>query len=449
MIRVRDIAFRTWTIPLVRPFRFGVAELRELRHLLVRCAFDIDGDRADGYAGENLAPKWFTKDPATTLEQDVAKLDAAVRDVAAVAPSLAADSAFDLWHCLTREACARLGTLPALVRQLGVSLVERCAIDAACRRAARPFHELLRDGSLGLAPEPVYPDLRLRDIAAALPSAPPRHIAVRHTVGLSDPLEALPEILARGGIGRLKIKLSGDADDDVERLGRIAECVDRAGIGRITLDGNENYASPAALRPFLARLRAEPALAAVRRALAWVEQPLHRDAALADEVAPLLVEFPQFPHVMDESDDDASRLPRALALGYAGTTYKACKGVFKGVLAAALLHRHAHETGRKTLLSGEDLTIVAPWSQTQDLAAAAAIGVIDVERNGHHYADGLNAFPPPMADAAAAEHPALYACGAGGAVNLRLNGGVLDLSSVNAAPFGSAAAPAFDLLDPA
>jgi hypothetical protein len=163
--------------------------------------------------------------------------------------------------------------------------------------------------------------------------------------------------------------------------------------------------------------------------LAWIEQPLHRDTALADEVAELLSSFPQFPHVIDESDDSPQSLASALALGYAGTTHKNCKGVFKSVLAAAMLRDHAARTGRATILSGEDLTIVAPWSQAQDLAVAAAVGATDVERNGQHYADGLSAFPPDLIAAAVGAHPDLYA--ASGA--LRVVSGLVGLTTVNAA----------------
>jgi hypothetical protein len=446
MIRVIDIALGAWTIPLVRPFRFGIVELRELRHLLLRATFDIQGRQVAGFAGENLAPKWFSKRPETTIEQDVAALRQAVRDVAALATGIAAGSVFDLWLDLSRRVAAGLPLLPALVRQLGVSLVERCALDAMCRQANRPIHKLIRDGLLGVRPEGVYPRISGTDVLAAISPAPLTHITVRHTVGLADDLHELPSALAGSGVRRLKIKLGGDPNADARRLEHIADETEAANVERVTLDGNENYSTPAALSAFLRQLTDDPGLDRIRRRLDWIEQPLHRNAALADDVAPLLAAYPLFPHVIDESDDDHASLPRALELGYVGTTFKACKGVCKGLLAAALLRRHGRNAGRAMILSGEDLTIVAPWSQAQDLAAAAAIGVVDAERNGHHYAEGLSAFPTAIADAALATYPSLYARDPRGVVTLRIENGRIDATSASAAGFGGPPPP-FDLLE--
>jgi hypothetical protein len=389
------------------------------------------------------------KDPTTSLEQDVEALRRAVRAVAGGCAGLRAPSAFAAWLEVRERAKLQVPDLPGLVRQLGVALVERCAIDAVCRGVGRPFHRLLRSGEMGLDPAAAVPGLLLDEGVAGLPAFPAPQIDVRHTVGLSDPLDALPAVLAVGGVRRLKIKLGGNPAADADRLAAIFDTVGPKAIDRVTLDGNENYANADALGDFLTRLRDDARLSGVRQVLAWVEQPLHRDAALSPSVTPVLRAFPQFPHVLDESDDDLDRLPRALGLGYAGTTYKSCKGVFKSVLAKGVLRKHAQHTGRKTLLSGEDLTIVAPWTMAQDLAAAAALGVIDIERNGHHYADGLSAFPRSIADAALAYHPDLYHRDpAKGAVRLRLRTGRLALDSINHAPFGTPIAPPPDVLQP-
>jgi hypothetical protein len=143
----------------------------------------------------------------------------------------------------------------------------------------------------------------------------------------------------------------------------------------------------------------------------------------------VLKEFADFPHVIDESDDDALSLPRALELGYAGTTHKNCKGVFKSIIAKILLHDHEQRTGRRTVFSGEDLTIVAPWSQAADLTVAAALNVVDVERNGQHYADGLSAFSAEVQSAALREYPSPYEqCG--NTVSMRVRAGSIDTRSL-------------------
>ena len=54
-------------------------------------------------------------------------------------------------------------------------------------------------------------------------------------------------------------------------------------------------------------------------------------------------------------------LPQALRLGYAGTSHKNCKGVFKGVANACLLAQLRREhPDQRILLSGEDLANIGP-----------------------------------------------------------------------------------------
>ena len=45
------------------------------------------------------------------------------------------------------------------------------------------------------------------------------------------------------------------------------------------------------------------------------------------------------PFIIDEADASLGDLPRALALGYAGTSHKNCKGLTKGLANAALLRK--------------------------------------------------------------------------------------------------------------
>ena len=64
----------------------------------------------------------------------------------------------------------------------------------------------------------------------------------------------------------------------------------------------------------------------------FVEQPFHRDMALDPDVLHDLAAWRVRPTlIIDESDAELDSLPRALALGYHGTSHKNCKGVFKGV----------------------------------------------------------------------------------------------------------------------
>ena len=85
----------------------------------------------------------------------------------------------------------------------------------------------------------------------------PTAVWLRHTVGLADRLLAqdpgadpddglpatLSDAIAHYGLRRFKLKLCGRIDEDIERLLRIAELLDRqAGDYHATLDGNESFA---------------------------------------------------------------------------------------------------------------------------------------------------------------------------------------------------------------
>ena len=66
-----------------------------------------------------------------------------------------------------------------------------------------------------------------------------------------------------------------------------------------------------------------------------VEQPVHRDQALGDDVAAMLRDWPDRPPlIIDESDGAVGDVPRALDLGYAGASHKNCKGIVKGIANA-------------------------------------------------------------------------------------------------------------------
>jgi hypothetical protein len=56
------------------PFRFGIAEMNELVHVLLFVTVEIDGTRELGVAADNLPPKWFTKNPETSYRDDVAEM---------------------------------------------------------------------------------------------------------------------------------------------------------------------------------------------------------------------------------------------------------------------------------------------------------------------------------------------------------------------------------------
>lgn len=145
--------------------------------------------------------------------------------------------------------------------------------------------------------------------------------------------------------------------------------------------------------------------------------------------------------IIDESDGALGDLPRALELGYAGTSHKNCKGIVKGIANACLLEKR-RRGGHRLVLTGEDLCNLGPVALLQDLALMALLGIEHVERNGHHYYRGLSLWPGDWQDATLAAHGDLYARHRDGFACLHIRGGRVGLDSVNAAPLG--VKPLFD-----
>lgn len=457
-VQIRDIKLYARTMHTRLPFRYGIATMTALPHLVVQIDVEIDGARAAGVAADGLPPKWFTKYPDTTYAQDLQAMriviEAAVEQARAVEH---AASVFDFWrHCYSAQARWASGTnYPSLLWGFGVSLVERALIDGFCRATRQSFAQAVRKNTLGIDLGWIHPELAGSLPAQWLPTKPLQHVIVRHTVGLSDPLErsdqtdgerlddGLPETLAESiaayGLTHFKIKLSGFAEQDLTRLCRIARLLAQMAAPNyvVTLDGNEQYGSVASLQEFWRIVVEEPALHEFLQHVAFVEQPLHRDASLQDEVGQALAAWEQHPPLLiDESDGALDSLPTALMLGYAGTSHKNCKGVFKGIANRCLLERRQRlQANRRLMMSAEDLANVGPIALLQDLAVVATLGLSHAERNGHHYFRGLSMWPALVGERILENHGDLYERRRDYAT-LQIRQGSVALNSVVAAPFG-------------
>lgn len=438
------------------PFRYGIATVTGLPHLFVQLTVAVDGVEYIGLAADHLAPKWFTKNPETTPEQDIAEMLTVIRQALSLAEGREAETPFDLWRGLYEgqaEWGAQQGLAP-LLTNFGVSLIERAMLDAVCRASGRPFAALLQEGAFGIRLGEIRSELAGSVPADYLPAAPLSRVLCRHTVGLIDPLtdadipeserltDGLPQSLTacirEYGLRHFKLKVGGNAASDTERLARIIATIAENvpdDDWAFSMDGNESYTTVADFRAFWEAVRAHSTLAPqISRHLLFVEQPMHRRIALSEEVGAAFADWPDRPPlIIDESDGALSDLPVALSLGYSGTSHKNCKGVFKGIVNAC----HLKKTGG--LLSGEDLSNVGPVALLQDLAVQAALGIESVERNGQHYFAGLSMFPAELQAAMLTTHPDLYRRTSYGFPTLAITDGYVRLDSVNAAPFGLAA----------
>ncbi len=463
-IRLIDLTCHVVRTATRFPFRYGIAAMTAAPHLFLRAEFEVGGERVTGFSAEGLPPKWFVKSPDTTFDDDLPDMVEAIRNAVDAAVGIGEHPGFfDWWLALYRQQeswAAGRGT-PPLLAHLGTSLVERAGIDALCRAAGRPFAAVLAGGGLDLRLGEIHPELGTIPAASLLTregAVPDSTLLIRHTVGLADPLtddeireedrveDGLPhslEACVRAyGIRYFKIKLSGLADHDCERLKRLAGILERLVPDyRYTLDGNEQFRDFGDFWALWEQLQADPGLASFLSPehLLFVEQPLHREVALADGVEGILACWEDAPpFIIDESDANLDSARRALDLGYSGTSHKNCKGVIKGIANACLLARRSRTgAGGPCILSGEDLANIGPVALLQDLAVMHALGIAHVERNGHHYFAGLGMMPRPVQAAVLAKHGDLYRDHAG-YPSLAIRDGRVDIGSVVAAPFGTA-----------
>ena len=441
-------------------FHFGNVVASEGAHHFLDLGLSVEGEPADGVSMVGIAPLWFLKDPDLSLtaanEQLLEVFEAACEHALALDP---AETPFDLWHKLyerQREWAADTSH-PPLLWAYGVSMVEQAVIDAYCRHRETTFADAVREGALGIEPGRIYPELG-DEPAAYLPGKPTREAAVRHTVGLTDPLtrdeidpedrldDGLPQSLEAyvedDGVDHFKIKLSADEARDAERLARIGEVLAASGLDEYfcTVDANEQYESVDEFKAQWERHVENPALAPVIDRVAYVEQPLPRGRALTEETGAVLREWVERPSIIiDESDDGLDSAGRAIDLGYAGTSHKNCKGVFKGVINRCLIEKRRREAGTddpEYVMSGEDLTTIGPVELLHDLAVMGTLGMDHVERNGHHYYRGLSFLPVDLQETVLDAHGDLYERHDDGFVALSVDDGRMSFGSVVDAPFG-------------
>jgi len=439
------------------PFRYGIASMTDVPHLFATTTVTSSGRSAIGVAAEGLPPKWFTKNPETTFEQDLPEMLQSIGHAADVAVERArqATAFFDLWRelnqCQFEWAASR--AMPTLLAGLGVALVERASLDGLCRVMATPLHRMLAENRLGLRVGEIYGELKGLEVHDLLPRSPLDACYIRHTIGLADALSAgeltpqdrvddgLPQDLESSireyGLRYFKIKLSGMPERDLPRLADLARILDRETGGQfyVTVDGNENFISLDEFKDLWDRIATRPALKELCRRTIVVEQPVHRDRALLESTRQELDGWPDRPPlIIDESDGAIGDVPRALDLGYSGASYKNCKGIVKGIANACLLAAR-RQKGRAGVLTGEDLCTLGPFALQQDLAMMAALGIDHVERNGHHYYRGLSMFPSDWQHALLRTHGDFYSLHEGGFAHLHIRNGRISLASLNRAPF--------------
>ena len=299
------------------PFRYGIASMTDVPHLFVRTRVTSGTKSVSGLTAEGLPPKWFTKNPATTFDQDLPEMLEAIGHATHLAEQIAQRpvSFFDFSRELDRQQSgwAESRTLAPLLAHLGVSLAERAVLDGLCRLDGQPLHRMMAADRLGLRLGGSLSGARRCSTSRCVARNASRRVlraAYRRPGGRAVPGDLQPEdrvddglpqdlraCIRAYGLRYFKVKLSAVAERDFPRLRTLASLLERETGGEffITLDGNENFDDFGAFREFWQQAVSEPALHQLWRRIVVVEQPVHRDRALRDDVGAGLRSWPDRP----------------------------------------------------------------------------------------------------------------------------------------------------------
>ncbi len=445
------------------PFRFGVKTATGGRQALVSVRIQLeDGREAIGWSAEALSAKWFDKNLALTDNQNHHQLRRSIELAAEAYQASDLQTAYGLFEASYQPlaAACTAQSLNPLIASFGMAMLDRAVFDALCRAEAASFAVAMSANLAGIRTGPLVPELAGFDLDAFLRSLHPAStIAIRHTVGLVDPLvaadqesrvndglpETLTEVIAAYGCRYYKIKIGGDPEADLDRLRAIAGLLDASGIDyRVTLDGNEQFEDGDSIAAFFTRLSTDSALHRFAQTVLCLEQPIRRDRALEQPVSALAARIPV---IIDESDGALDAFPCARSLGYTGVSSKVCKGLYKSILNAARAQVWNQQEPGRYFLSAEDLTCEPGISLQQDLALVSWLGLSHVEKNAHHFIDGFDSRPQAEAEAFLGAHPDLYHR-QDGRVRLHLSGGDVHIGSLSVPGFGAMLSPNVRDLEP-
>lgn len=437
---------------------------RPLAILLVRVHISSDDGRsAEGCSGDRPSFGWLDKRSDRTPEQKLTQLLDLVEAARGIYLEHGKQFAtpFSLWHDASEAVMthARGTNAEDLMGSYASALFERATIDAVCRLEGASFFDMVHSNRLGIEPATVHPELKDVPFDRIFPATPRTTFSIRHTVGHSDPIDAvlhrvrdgepetLKEYAERDGLKYFKIKISGDADADLRRLGEIWDRVlVRIDEVAITLDGNEAYTDIGEFEKFVDRFSKEHH--GLFEHTLFIEQPLTRSLTLDPDTAPVVRRIAGKKHlVIDEADGKTTAFREAFAIGYNGTSHKNCKGVFKSLLNWGLCYFYESTTNREVFLTAEDLSNMSIVPLHQDFAALGVLNIPHCERNGHHYGFGLSHLTAAEKQRAATAHPDLYVQ-RGDEYFLRIENGKVHTASLQGVGFGTVTGPDWDSLTP-
>ena len=459
--RIKQISFIEREVRLRLPFRFGVVTLKECPQVYVKVDVEFkDATLAQGCSSEMMVPKWFDKNMDLSNEDNFNQLRLSLK-IARTA-YLAESSFKNAWEYFSHHYSSIIksgeqNNLNHLTSNFGIALIDKALIDALCHYLNLNFYKVINHNHIGLKSSDMseLSDLKNFDLNKFLISlSPSAQIDARHTIGLLDaidksddsvsrPEDTLPvtlkDVVNTYGHRYYKIKLCGNLDKDIIRLKEIAPVIQDVAIG-ISLDGNEQFVSGQSFLEFFNVFKKTKDLEKIFNKILFIEQPIHRDQAMKTNVEEIAAYKPL---LIDESDADLDTFVKAVDLGYRGVSSKSCKGVYKSLINAArckMLNDSSNIKSSKTssfyFQTGEDLTMQPGVGIQQDLALVSLLGLTHVERNGHHYVNGMQGIPLGEQSSFLAHHTFLYTESETD-IRLQIKEGLINLSSLSSSGFAT------------
>lgn len=462
LFKLIDVEIYERPVLLRLPFKFGVVTLTHCPQAFVRVKLEsASGKVYEGVSAEMMAPKWFDKNLALTNEDNFNQLRHVLllaRDAYLSQSSFC--SAFNFFatnYADHQVQCAKFG-YNALLANYGPALLDRAILDALCIAEKCSIYEAFRHNRVGIesVSKPSFHDFSNLNIENFLQELKPSSfVAARHTVGMVDPItqgdikasvndglpESLDQVVEKYGHTYFKLKVGGHLGADIERLKAIASVLDQSKRPYFaSLDGNEQYEDVDQIAELVSQMHQEPSLKRLTSSILFIEQPINRQSALLSDVRSSKLNLPV---IIDESDDSLDTFLTAKKCGYVGISSKSCKGIYKSILNATRCRRW-NEAGSafNYFMTGEDLTTQAGISVQQDLALVNLLGIQHVERNGHHYVNGMAALSESEQATFLEAHPDLYEQ-SHGAVRLKIVNGRINLSSLDCVGFATKVQPEF------
>ena len=73
-VRILEGETRLINLRTRMPFKYGIATMTDVPYAFLRLRVEVDGQTQNGYAADNLPPKWFTKMPEQPLGEEMVEM---------------------------------------------------------------------------------------------------------------------------------------------------------------------------------------------------------------------------------------------------------------------------------------------------------------------------------------------------------------------------------------